>query len=68
MTMGAPAPKAQKRQYPSLLVNNNNHRAALRASRAESLVGRYLVIMGRGGTSIFGRHFYLIVSSGGGTF
>ena len=38
MTRGAPAPKAQKRQYPSFFANNNQ-RAALRANRAQSLVG-----------------------------
>ena len=38
MTRGAPAPKAQKRQYPSFFANNNQ-RAALRANRAQSMAG-----------------------------
>ena len=36
--MGASAPKAQERQYPSIFTNNNNQRAALRANRAQSLL------------------------------
>ena len=36
--MGAPVPKAQERQYPSIFANNNNQRAALRANGAQPLL------------------------------
>ena len=67
MTMGASAPKAQERQYPSIFANNK-----IRERHYEpigrNLCSKSVVIMSRGGTFIFGRHFYLIVSSEGGIF
>ena len=67
LTMGASAPKAQERQYPSISpitpIRGRNYEPIGR-----NLWSKSVVIMSRGGTCIFGRHFYLIVSSEGGIF